>query len=415
MPRISNLTNFDGEVIATQPWVLSKLQSYTPGGGGGGTNSAFVKDTCNTEDLASYMASLSASTGDIVVIQAGTAKGNYIFVNSNGAYVKLIDETSTSGDLTELSTRVSGVEADITAIVNKVDGSYKIKTSVLPDIAITRVYTVNASSASNINKTINALLAAALGENTAQTGDMIIITAETQERAEQVAGNYIITNDVEEPGDISNNDYVKMYAGTGSVISVNGVAPVAGNVQLSIENLDDFTITYTEVEGVKKVNTISVKNVEIAKKSDLTPITEKISEIEQDISEFNSVQDDINDINNQITLVKQQQTNNIAAINKAVELYETTVRIENGEAGVTVDTTLAQDGVTVISKRVTVITSGRILQVWDAGGKTIVPDITYSGSVTMLTATYNKSTIDTQWTMLRSLPIQVEIATSTNS
>ena len=38
----------------------------------------------------------------------------------------------------------------------------------------------------------------------------------------------------------------------------------------------------------------------------------------------------------------------------------------------------------------------------------IIPDITYSGNVAMLTAKYGTKQLDSTWTLLRTVPIEVE-------
>lgn len=405
MPRIANLTNFEGEIIASQPWVLQQIENITAG-----TNKVFINNSCDTENLATYMASLSSATGNVVIVKDGTAKGSYIFTDSNGNYQLIILDAATESAISALASRVTTVENDISNIVTKVtdgnDTTYTIKPGVLPDLAITNVYTINASASTNLNKTVNALLAAALGDNQAQTGDVIIVTAESQARAEAVAGNYIIIHDVEDPGNISSVDYVKMYTGTGSVVSVNQVAPIAGNVQLSITDLDNVSVTY--VSGTQTVDTISLVGVEIAKASDLTEINEAISDLEQDISDLAGVNDDIDDIQSDIAEIKEQQTNNITAIQRAVQLVETTLTIQDGQNGVTVTIEYDTDGVTIKNRTVTIVSSGHILQVWDANGKMIIPDITYSGNVAMLTAKYGTRSLDSTWTLLRTVPIEVE-------
>ena len=409
MPRIATITNFDGQIMASQPWVMQQIKNITAG-----TTNVFVKDTLNVQQLQYYMASINGVTGNIVIIENGTAKGSYIFTNDDGAY-KAIGSGSLSGQTEQiikgLFDRVTTVQTDIGSILDKtIQGNsidYKIKSSVLPQLAITRVYTINANQEQFLTFGVRQLMSAALGSNSAQTGDLVIITSQTIDRTD-VSGNYVITRTLSDPAQITESDYVKMYVSAGTVVTVNHKAPTGGNVQLSITDIDGVQVQ--SIESV--INEIKIKDVSLAFKSSVDLLDQRTGILQNFKETTQEKLLQIDDIAKDIDLIQRQQTTNIQAIQRAVQLVQTTVTLVDGQSGVTVTKQFAQDGQTVKSTTVNVVITGRVLQVWDENNKMIIPDITYStgNGKTTLIAKYTK-TVDRSWTILRTQPIVVNIQT----
>ena len=424
MPRIANLTNFDGDVIATQPWVLEQLTNIEAG-----STSIFISNYCDTENLNTYVGSLEGPVkGNVMIIKDGTAKGSYIFTDNERSFEKLVfDDSVITSSLNQNTTDINTIKTNFNKIVNEVEtGVFVIKPSALPALAINESYTINASSENYKELGVLDLIKQAVGGSSVQRGDLIIITATDQARAEAVAGNYIIIDDIEDPDSLTTDNYLKLYSGTGTVVSVNGVGPVNGDITLGFSNLDDTNITYNESVGEEPptIQSISIKETEIALKSSVDEILELIGTgfsseytikdaIDQAL-ESSGANDRISILEDSLNLVESQINNNIAAINKAVQLVETTFQLIDGISGVQISS--VTDG-TGTYKLVTITTTGHVLQVWDDNGKVVLPDITYTedGNVS-LTARYNSDTIkDTKWVVLRTVPIEVVIVESSDS
>ena len=185
---------------------------------------------------------------------AGAEYATKNFVNgligtSNEEITKLqnlvkIDGTGTADGI---GSAVAGI-VDITTVADGQD-TYKIKASALPELAITRTFTYEIGDETSLD----ALMSAAIGDNSVQSGDVVILTSSDAAKADAYAGAYIFT--AEATKDNVAEKYTKIYVQDGRVVSVNGVAPVAGNVALTLGDLgyvpyDDKLVVKSDVEGM---------------------------------------------------------------------------------------------------------------------------------------------------------------------
>ena len=143
------------------------------------------------------------------------------------------------------------------------DSNAKIAASMLPDLAITQVYTADASSAVVGTDSVLGLIKTALGANIPQRGDVVIITATGKEQADAFGGTYLFTADVASVAGITASDYVKTYVPTGSITTVNGRTPNAsGAVTVGWTNIGDGSVTsFGVASGVVSVNGITLAAV----------------------------------------------------------------------------------------------------------------------------------------------------------
>lgn len=132
------------------------------------------------------------------------------------------------------------------------DASGKVDTSLIPPLAISQTYTiVDDGTSSKLDLIKNAITEAGV-----ERGDIVIITAKaggTVERANEVCGTVIFTKDVADKSTIANTDFAAIYVPGGSVTSVNGVAPVNGEVTLA---LTDLGLSAGNVTAIKKLTEV---------------------------------------------------------------------------------------------------------------------------------------------------------------
>lgn len=132
------------------------------------------------------------------------------------------------------------------------DASGKVDTSLIPPLAISQTYTiVDDGTSSKLDLIKNAITEAGV-----ERGDIVIITAKaggTVERANEVCGTVIFTKDVADKSTIAASDFAAIYVPGGSVTSVNGVAPVNGEVTLA---LTDLGLSAGNVTAIKKLTEV---------------------------------------------------------------------------------------------------------------------------------------------------------------
>lgn len=132
------------------------------------------------------------------------------------------------------------------------DASGKVDTSLIPPLAISQTYTiVDDGTSSKLDLIKNAITEAGV-----ERGDIVIITAKaggTVERANEVCGTVIFTKDVADKSTIAATDFAAIYVPGGSVTSVNGVAPVNGEVTLA---LTDLGLSAGNVTAIKKLTEV---------------------------------------------------------------------------------------------------------------------------------------------------------------
>lgn len=132
------------------------------------------------------------------------------------------------------------------------DASGKVDTSLIPPLAISQTYTiVDDGTSSKLDLIKNAITEAGV-----ERGDIVIITAQaggTVERANEVCGTVIFTKDVADKSTIAASDFAPIYVPGGSVTSVNGVAPVNGEVTLA---LTDLGLSAGNVTAIKKLTEV---------------------------------------------------------------------------------------------------------------------------------------------------------------
>lgn len=372
MPRISVAYNFQGEMLASQPWVLSQIENIN--NNNVGVNNVFVVNTLELSELNNYVQTLNAFQGNLLIVKDGSAKGVYVFIDNSKNYQKLISEADV--DLSVVTEQIEQNTKDISQIVEKTniggELKYKIKASVLPQIAITKVYHIDADKQEYKTYSIEQLFSAAITENSAQTGDVVVIYASKQQNT-QYAGNYIITNTLTDISQITSNDYIKLYTGNGSVVSVNGIAPVNGNIILSVSDLNDIEISK---DSDNNVTQIKIHQKSLALKDNVDSIFEK----------------------------------HAVAIQRAVQMIEQQIPLINGKNGVTIQKQYEDDGMTVKQQMVTIQIVGRVLMIWDQNGKMIIPQMLYDKTkgITTLSAKYGKTELDEDWTILKTSTISIE-------
>ena len=132
------------------------------------------------------------------------------------------------------------------------DATGKVDTSLIPPLAISQTYTiVDNGTSSKLDLIKSAITAAGV-----ERGDIVIITAQaggTVERANEVCGTVIFTKDVANKSAIVDTDFAAVYVPGGSVTSVNGKAPVNGEVTLA---LTDLGLSDGNVTAIKKLTEV---------------------------------------------------------------------------------------------------------------------------------------------------------------
>ena len=132
------------------------------------------------------------------------------------------------------------------------DATGKVDTSLIPPLAISQTYvTADNGSSTKLDLIKSAITAAGV-----ERGDIVIITAkagETVERTNAVCGTVIFTKDVADKSTIVEGDFAAVYVPGGSVTSVNGKAPVNGEVTLA---LTDLGLSDGNVTAIKKLTEV---------------------------------------------------------------------------------------------------------------------------------------------------------------
>ena len=86
-------------------------------------------------------------------------------------------------------------------------------------------------------------------------------------------------------------------------------------------------------------------------------------------------------------------------------MLQVTIPLINGSNGVTIQKTYQQD---ILKQQVVnVVIEGRVIMVWDANGKMILPQMSYKNGNTTLSAKYGKTVLDASWTVLKTSNIKV--------
>jgi len=269
-----------------------------------------------------------------------------------------------SGDLTITAHGVTytltdgGLKIGNTLIANN---NGMINEDALPNRAITSVKTINASASGNTEKTLIQLFQS-LGMDKFEEGDVVIVTADSDERAAAVGGNYMF-NKVVQASAITSADYNKLYTPPQTIYTVNNVSPVGTNITLA---LSDITNKATLLE-----------NITVA--SDVLTV---------DGVAFNSASKTTTEINTKVNAIGS------AISGHAVEFTEVTKVLDN-----------ATDGVSIESNVVTCTIAGRVMAVYDGDGILIQPDITVTKNGNTITSTVvgdfsPSGTLDTSWTFL---------------
>ncbi len=113
----------------------------------------------------------------------------------------------------------------------------KVDPALLPPLAINDTYTIEAT---NDDTASLDLIKKAVGTNTVQRGDVVIVYGAsdiTAENAEKLCGTFIFVAEVDAAADITENSYKKVYTPAGGVKTVNGIAAVNGNVALAAKDI----------------------------------------------------------------------------------------------------------------------------------------------------------------------------------
>lgn len=501
MPRINNAKNFAGQLYATQNWVLDQLgggsgvvNSFGGQNGditistdlvmtgkqlsinaGTGVNQ-FLKFT-EAGKLpaldASLLTGLNASqltSGTVpearLTVASTTAKGivqlataeevtagtdDTKAITSAGLKVELDKKVSkvagtadtllagdASGNIvrtTILKSLLESFNAAGKLVQVSVDG--KIPNSLIPDLAITNVWTIDASAEGNTTKTVVELIQAAVTDKTElQSGDTIIITASDYERATAVAGTYMFKETVE-VANITGDEYIKLYAPAGSVTTVNNVSPVGGNITLTLANIissDQATL----LEGITvSGQDVTVGGITLATKQSITDIDSAYKAADKTIQDqigtgFDSTNtvkkaiDDLSTANSGISdrvdalettvgdsssgLVKDVADNKaaIGVLNGADTVEGSVAKTVKDAVKTETDRATAEEGKlkTAVEKAVqfvetevtvnqtaaetpaTAEVTGRIIAIYDAEGIYVYPDVTYASNKSTITVDF---------------------------
>lgn len=346
-----------------------------------------------------------AYTDDVANGKIGTVPGaeNYIpKFNSSGhiestAYkigVTVASGFGTANNLaTELGAKAYTDSLSFSGLLTKEvasNANYKIPDGVIPDLAITQVYTANATASTVSGNsttdaaTLLALIKDAVSAAGVQRGDVVIVTSTSVAQAEAYAGSYIFTTDVANKNNIVAANFVKMYVPTGTIVTVNGKAGTNGAVTVNWKDIGNSssngTVDNLEVDNDNKVKITKVGGsaIELAKDTDLTNTSTSLS--------------------NAKTVLQ-------AAVQKAVELVESEITLANGKVG---GSTVPGISSAISSGVVTMTVPGRAMCIYDGGGNMIYPSINYTSGVSTLTADYGAVTPpDTTWIVTYTKAITV--------
>lgn len=241
MPRINNAKNFAGVKYATQNFVQGLV------------------DALNL-----------SSTTEIEKLQ------NLVKIDGNGT--------------------VDGIGAafnsivDITAVEGGQD-TYKIKASVLPDLAITRTITFDMTEDVNIEEGLDHAIAQAIGDESVQEGDVVILTSSLPDHAEAFAGAYIFTSDADR--DNVAGKYSKIYVQNGQVTSVGGATPENGSVTLKVNGQvfsgGEVTIGLEDIENSNLLVTSDVAGMTVNVEGSVI----KVGELSVDTAEVTALRTEV--------------------------------------------------------------------------------------------------------------------------
>ncbi len=362
----STNSGLSGVGTAASPLALN-LSGYTTSGNVSITAFAFeFRSDENADFYCPVYVDENLQVGSITIDGGNaysiTSSQNLTLDAASGHYV-------TVGSALKIDSSADGSDVQIkagTAFVDLLGADNKLNPTLMPDLAITDVYTlaVTASNYTAGTTTVNDLIISAITAAGVQKGDVVILTASDKTIADAVAGTYIFTADVAAKANITSANYVKMYAPDGTVVSVNSIAPVAGNVTINIADVGNVTgVTSFSAATVDSVTTISVNGVALAKQADVNAINAK-------------------------------QVQQLAEA--TITLAGTTV---SGMTASITETKDPSDNTTVINRTATVTVTGKVICVYDGDGKQIYPDTTYNKNtgITTLVADYGLETVDTSW------------------
>lgn len=428
MPRINAAKNFAGVSYATSKQVTAEIQK--------GYNYLTVDTAASTEAIITALASSQAVVGNIVLVNAGDAKGTYVVTAASDytatAVAKLAADASVLSDITALTDAIKidgtgttdGIGQAIYSIVDRTvvaDGqdTFKIKPSVLPDLAITDVYTlaVTGSNYTAGTTTVADLVKSAITAAGVQKGDVVILTASDAAIAEAVAGTYIFTADVPAKANITASDFVKMYVPAGTVKTINtSLTPDAsGNVVINIADVGNVTgvTSFSYASGATSVN-----GTQLANESEITAINTVIG-VESDPSEsveatgiFARLEAIEASIGGGESGIAAQLAAEIAArseddvilktaVEKAVEIESISKTLN----GYTTGTKAGANQVVTIND----LAAGLIVAVLNASGEQVYPTITYSNGVATLVANYEDGDVDATWTIYKTKAITANL------
>lgn len=166
------------------------------------------------------------------------------------------------------------------------DASGKVDTSLIPPLAISQTYTiVDDGTSSKLDLIKNAITEAGV-----ERGDIVIITAKaegTVERANEVCGTVIFTKDVADKSTIAASDFAAIYVPGGSVTSVNGVAPVNGEVTLNLTNLGLSENNVTAIKKLTEVDgSVAYDSKALATKESVDTLAGRVTTVEGTVTEL---------------------------------------------------------------------------------------------------------------------------------
>lgn len=439
MARINSAKNFAGVSYATTKQVTAEIQK--------GYNYLTVDTAASTEAIITALASEQAVVGNIVLVNAGDAKGTYVVTATTGyvatAVAKLAADAAVLSDISALTNAIKidgtgttdGIGQAIYSIVDRTvvdDGqdTFKIKPSVLPDLAITDVYTLAVTSSNYTDgiTTVADLVKDAITATGVQKGDVVILTASDAAIAEAVAGTYIFTVDVAAKENITSSDFVKMYVPAGTVKTINtSLTPDAsGNVVINIADVGNVSgvTSFSYVSGATSVNGTQLANesevaainttigVESAPAQGTegqegyvpavtaTGIFARLEAIEASIGGGET------GIAEQLAAEKAARSQDDVILKTAVEKAVEIESVSKTLNGYTNGSKAEANQVVTIND----LDAGLIVAVLNASGEQVYPTITYSNGVATLVANYEDGDVDATWTIYKTKAITANLA-----
>jgi hypothetical protein len=342
---------------------------------------------------------------------------------STGNYIEI-------GSALKVQNSTDGFDIQVYAdgdFVGLLGSDNKLNTALIPDLAITNVYSLAVAAGTNYTSgttTVNDLIKLAITEAGVQKGDVVILTASDKTVAEAVAGTYIFTADVAAKANIVSGNYVKMYAPTGTVTSVNTIAPVAGNVTLNIANIGNVTgvTSFAVASGITSVNGTALANA-----SDVTTLQTKVGAASQGtagqegyvaasgiFARLETIEGQLgtgtgnNSVSARLDALETGLENEVSyrsaddvvlktAVEKAVEIETVSKTLSVYTTG----TKAGADQVVTIND----MTAGVVVAVLNASGEQVYPTITYTNGIATLSADYEDGTVDATWTIYKTKAI----------